>query len=156
MADCATFSGMNGRFVLAALALAAASSGASACTKSGSDAAASASPAPTTTWAPAPATPAAPGATAPATVARRTVDIVANEKGFVPTSVELKKGEPTTLVFKRTTDETCAKQVVFPELKVTKELPLNQAVAFDVPVDDARTLTFRCGMGMFKGKVVVQ
>jgi plastocyanin domain-containing protein len=87
---------------------------------------------------------------------KRSVDIVANEKGFAPTSVEVAKGQATTLVFKRTTDETCAKEVVFPELKVTKELPLNQPVAFDVPSDTARTLTFQCGMGMFKGKVVVQ
>jgi len=85
----------------------------------------------------------------------RSVAIEANEKGFTPTSVALKKGEATTLVFTRTTDETCAKQVVFPELHVTKELPLKQPVAFDVPVGDARTLTFQCGMGMFKGKIVI-
>jgi plastocyanin domain-containing protein len=87
---------------------------------------------------------------------QRQVAVTANEKGFTPTSVEVKKGEATTLVFKRTSDETCAREVVFPELKMTKELPLNQAVAIDLPVGEPRTLTFQCGMAMFKGKVVVQ
>jgi plastocyanin domain-containing protein len=84
------------------------------------------------------------------------VNIVANDKGFTPSSVDVRKGAATQLVFMRTTDETCAKQVVFPELKITKDLPLNVKVAIDVPVADARTLTFQCGMGMFKGKVVIQ
>jgi len=83
------------------------------------------------------------------------INIVANDKGFIPSSVSVKKGVATQLVFTRTTDETCAKQVVFPELKLTKDLPLNERVAIDVPVADARTLTFQCGMGMFKGKIVV-
>ena len=84
------------------------------------------------------------------------INVIANDKGFIPSSVAVKKGASTTLVFTRTTDDTCAKEVVFPELKVTKELPLNQKVAFDVPAADARTLTFQCGMGMFKGKVVIE
>lgn len=87
---------------------------------------------------------------------KREVDVTADDKGFHPSSVELKKGEAAVLVFKRTSDDTCAKQVVFPDLHVTKDLPLNQPVAFEPPVGDARTLTFQCGMGMFKGKVVVQ
>jgi plastocyanin domain-containing protein len=85
----------------------------------------------------------------------QTVAIEANEKGFTPSSVAVKKGAKMTLVFTRTTDATCATQVVFPELKVTKDLPLHQAVSIEVPTGDARTLTFQCGMGMFKGKVVV-
>jgi hypothetical protein len=96
------------------------------------------------------------GTTTSPLVAKTTlINIIANDKGFIPGSVDVKKGTPTTLVFTRTTDETCAKQVVFPELKITKDLPLNQKVSFDVPVADARTLSFQCGMGMFKGKIVI-
>ncbi len=84
------------------------------------------------------------------------VPIEANAKGFTPSSVTVTKGERTTLVFKRTSDETCATEVVFPELKIEKKLPLNQAVAFEVPTDQTRTLTFQCGMGMYKSKIVVQ
>ncbi len=85
-----------------------------------------------------------------------TVAVTAGEDGFVPSSVTFKKGEPAKLVFTRTTDKTCATEVVFPELKITKPLPLNTPVAIDIPTTDTRTLTFQCGMGMYKSKVVVQ
>jgi plastocyanin domain-containing protein len=88
--------------------------------------------------------------------AAASVNVTANEKGFTPSSFALEKGAPATLIFRRTSDETCAKEVVFPELKITKELPLNVPVPIDVPTGDARTLTFQCGMGMFKGKAVIQ
>ncbi len=83
------------------------------------------------------------------------VNVEANEKGFTPSSFELKKGEPATLIFRRTSDATCATQVVFPELKITKDLPLNVPVPIEVPTGDARTLVFQCGMGMFKGKAII-
>lgn len=87
---------------------------------------------------------------------KQRVAIRADDKGFTPSSVTLKKGTPATLVFTRTTDDTCAKDVVFPEINLKKALPLNAAVEVDVPTNDARTLAFTCGMGMFKSSVVIQ
>jgi plastocyanin domain-containing protein len=85
----------------------------------------------------------------------RKVAVTVDAKGFTPSSVDAKKGDKLQLVFTRTTDDTCAKEVVFPEINLTKPLPLNTAVAIDVPTDAARTLTFQCGMAMFKSKVVI-
>jgi plastocyanin domain-containing protein len=96
---------------------------------------------------------------APASVARAgaqgKVSVTVDAKGFTPSSVEAKKGDKLQLVFTRTTDETCAKEVVFPDINVKKDLPLYTAVAIDVPTDSSRTLTFQCGMAMFKSKVVI-
>jgi plastocyanin domain-containing protein len=92
---------------------------------------------------------------APVVTGEQPVAIIVNDDGFSPSQVTFKRGGKATLQFRRTSDLTCAKQVVFPELGLTKELPLNQQVDIEVPLDQARTLTFQCGMGMYKSKVVV-
>lgn len=81
--------------------------------------------------------------------------VAVSEKGFVPSSVSATKGEPLVLEFTRTTDVTCATKVAFPELNLTKDLPLNVPVQVPVPTDQARRLTFQCGMGMYKSSVVI-
>jgi hypothetical protein len=85
-----------------------------------------------------------------------TIAVTVGDEGFMPSRIALKRGEKSTLRFTRTSDKTCATEVVFPELGIKKSLPLNQPVDIDVPVDRARTLTFQCGMGMFKSQVVVR
>jgi plastocyanin domain-containing protein len=85
--------------------------------------------------------------------------VTAGEHGFTPDSVSIPKGTPgslATVSFVRTTDQTCATEVVFPDLDIKKPLPLNQPVAINVPSDAARTLTFQCGMGMYKGALLVK
>ncbi len=84
------------------------------------------------------------------------VNVTVGDDGFQPSSVTGTKGQPLTLEFKRTSDKTCATQVAFPELNITKDLPLNTPVAINVPTDTARKLTFQCGMGMYKSSVVIQ
>lgn len=85
--------------------------------------------------------------------------VTVGENGFVPSSLALQKGAAGSTVavtFVRTTDDTCAKEVVFPDVGIKKDLPLNKPVTVDLPADTARTLTFQCGMAMFKGALVVR
>jgi plastocyanin domain-containing protein len=85
-----------------------------------------------------------------------TIDVAVGDDGFVPSHVDVEKGNSVTLRFTRTSDATCAKEVVFPELKLKKALPLNQAVDIVIPANEAKTITFQCGMGMFKSQLVVK
>jgi plastocyanin domain-containing protein len=85
-----------------------------------------------------------------------TVAVTVGEDGFAPSAVTFKKGTPNAqLVFTRTTDKTCATEVVFPELGIKKELPKDTPVAIPIPTDKERSLGFQCGMGMYKSSVVV-
>ncbi len=88
-------------------------------------------------------------------IATNTVAVTVDADGFKPSSVKFKKGAPATLVFTRTTDQTCATEVVFPELNIKKELPKDKPVSISIPTDKEQTLTFQCGMGMYKSSVVI-
>jgi plastocyanin domain-containing protein len=86
-------------------------------------------------------------------------DVTASEHGFTPSSFEVPSGGPgshATVTFVRTTDKTCATEVVFPDLNIKKDLPLNQVVPVELPTDTAKRLSFECGMAMYKGAVVVR
>ena len=74
--------------------------------------------------------------------------------GFEPSRVDL--GAERVLVFRRTSDTTCAKSVVFPDLGIERPLPLNADVSVSLPASARGELTFQCGMAMYKGKVVAR
>jgi plastocyanin domain-containing protein len=76
--------------------------------------------------------------------------------GFVPGTITAKIDEPLSVDFVRVSDKTCITQVVFPELGIAKDLPLDTHVAISIPTDQARKLVFQCGMGMFKSLIVIQ
>ena len=94
----------------------------------------------------------APAAAAPSRTGQIRVEV--GTEGFVPAHVALADGRG--LVFRRTSDGTCATSVAFPELGLEKALPLNQDVSVELPTSAKGELTFQCGMGMYRGKVVVR
>jgi hypothetical protein len=81
--------------------------------------------------------------------------VVASEKGFEPATLKLRAGVPARITFRRTTDQTCATEVIFPNLKIKRDLPLNKPVVIELTPQKGE-LTFACGMNMFKGSIVVQ
>ncbi|MEK7854503.1 MAG: cupredoxin domain-containing protein, partial [Acidobacteriota bacterium] len=54
--------------------------------------------------------------------------VVIGSYGYDPASIRLKRGVPAKVTFLRTTDVTCATEVVFADYGIRRELPLNQAV----------------------------
>jgi plastocyanin domain-containing protein len=96
------------------------------------------------------------GACANADPAR--VDIAITNHGFEPDRVVVQKGKPTTLVFKRTTDQTCATSVVVHTgaSDIRKDLPLDQPVEIAATFEKSGDLGFACGMDMLMGVITVQ
>jgi len=84
------------------------------------------------------------------TIARVTV----TERGFEPSRVIVSPAHP--LVFRRTTRESCATALVFPEFGIEKALPLNTDVPVPLPDSAYGELAFQCGVGENRGKVVAQ
>jgi cobalt-zinc-cadmium efflux system membrane fusion protein len=93
-----------------------------------------------------------PAAAAPPAATR----VKATERGFEPAKVRVKAGVPVRLTFIRTTEATCATEVVFPSLKIRRPLPLNKPVVVELTPGKTGEIAFACGMDMFKGAVVAE
>jgi plastocyanin domain-containing protein len=83
-------------------------------------------------------------------------ELTVTDAGFAPNSITVPAGKPVTLVVTRKTDQTCAKEIAFPEQGILKPLPLNVAIEIQLPASSRREITYKCGMDMLSGKVVVQ
>ena len=103
-----------------------------------------------------PALAADPAPAAPAAGAK--IEIKVTDAGFEPREVRVKKGEPVTLSFLRTTDRTCIKAVDIPDEKVKNfQLPLDKAVSLTITPAKAGVEPFHCtAMGMGGGKIIVE
>lgn len=86
----------------------------------------------------------------------RIVELSVTTKGFEPSRVKLKKGEPVRLVITRKTDETCAKEVVIPDESIKADLPLDKAVTVTFTPKRTGEIRYSCAMGMVGGVLDVR
>lgn len=76
--------------------------------------------------------------------------------GYEPSQISVKKGQPMKLAFYRADGQNCAGTVTFPQLNISRQLPVGEPVIIELTPKDAGTLSFTCGMGMYKGMLVVE
>jgi plastocyanin domain-containing protein len=87
----------------------------------------------------------------------RVVELAVTEKGYEPSPVSLKKGEPVKLVVTRKTDQTCATEVVMEGYDINTPLPLNQPVEIAFTPKESGELRYGCAMGkMISGAFMVE
>lgn len=97
-----------------------------------------------------------PAAAEPAPGTPRTVALSVTEKGYEPSPVSLRKGEPVKLVVTRTTEQTCATELVLEDYNINVALPLNQPVEIAFTPDKSGKLVYGCAMGkMISGVFMV-
>ena len=84
------------------------------------------------------------------------VHLTVTDAGFEPAQITVAKDRPITLSVTRKTDQTCAREIVFKEIDLKRDLPLNQEVRIELPARSSGTLNYACGMDMIKGSLVVQ
>lgn len=75
--------------------------------------------------------------------------------GYSPETISIAKGKTTTLRFTRKDPSSCLEEVVIPEFKIRKFLPLNQPISIELNPEKAGEYEFVCGMNMFHGKLIV-
>lgn len=84
------------------------------------------------------------------------IAIKVDATGYHPAEASAPAGKPVKLVFTRTTDDGCGQQLVFPDLDIRKDLPLNQPVTVDVTMPASGKIAFACGMDMYRGSIVAK
>ena len=87
--------------------------------------------------------------------APRQVEIKVTDKGYEPTPITVKKGEPLRLRITRTTEETCAKDIILPDYGIEKELPMNKPVDVEFTPTKGGKLKYGCSMGMMIAGVLI-
>lgn len=82
------------------------------------------------------------------------VDITV-EGGYTPSVISIKKGKPVTLNFFRKDPSSCLEEVVLPDFRIRKYLPLNEKTPLTITLKKEGTFEISCGMNMFHGKIIV-
>ncbi len=85
----------------------------------------------------------------------REVAVTVGANGFDPWRIEARAGKPLVLLITRTTDDTCATEIVIPDAGLNVPLPLGKPVRVELTPDRAGKLRFSCAMRMFQGEIDV-
>ena len=75
--------------------------------------------------------------------------------GFVPAQLDIPANKPIKIAVTRDQRPNCGNKIIFPTLGITRDLPLGEMVLIEISAQPAGELRFACGMGMYKGAIVV-
>lgn len=78
------------------------------------------------------------------------------EGGYSPNSISVPKNKQTTINFIRKDPSSCLEEVVLPEFKIRKYLPLNEKTSITITPKKEGEFPFSCGMNMFHGRIIVR
>lgn len=77
------------------------------------------------------------------------------EGGYKPSTITIPLGKPTTLTFTRKDPNSCLEEIVLPDFKIKKFLPLHKAITVTISPVKKGTYDIHCGMNMYHGKIIV-
>jgi len=76
--------------------------------------------------------------------------------GYTPDVIVVKARQPVRLRFTRQESSTCSEMVLFPDFNKSARLPEGEEVAIEFTPERAGEYGFQCGMGMLRGKLIVE
>jgi len=83
------------------------------------------------------------------------VTIVVDNGVYQPAHIRLPANQPATLRFIRKDASPCAATVVFADLDISEELPLNKLKEVVLPPQPAGHYAFTCQMQMYRGELTM-
>ncbi len=83
------------------------------------------------------------------------VTITVDDGVYDPAWIEARRGEAITLRFVRHDPSPCAQQVIFEDLGVSEELPVDQPRDIRLQPERVGTYRFTCQMQMYQGQLRV-
>jgi len=84
------------------------------------------------------------------------VDIIVENGVYMPSRIEVTAGKKTRLRFFRKDASPCAEKVLFDDLGVSADLPLNQYIEIELLPNEPGEYPFTCQMKMYQGSLVVK
>lgn len=76
--------------------------------------------------------------------------------GYDPATVRVRRGQAVRLVFHRQESSGCSEEVVLPDFGIRRFLPPHEKTAVEFRPAEAGSYEFTCGMGMLRGRLVVE
>lgn len=76
------------------------------------------------------------------------------EGGYHPSVIRIPAQSDVTLNITRTDENSCLEEIVFPDYKIKKYLPLGETVTVTLKGPHQKESTFHCGMNMYFGKLI--
>ena len=83
------------------------------------------------------------------------INITVENGVYSPARIEMKQGEKIKLVFLRKDPSPCAEKVIFDELGINLDLPLNKPVEVEIQPGSTGEFAFTCQMKMYVGSLAV-
>lgn len=76
--------------------------------------------------------------------------------GYTPDVILIRRDRPLRIQFLREETSSCSDTVVFPDFGIRAELPAYRATTIELIPDRSGEYSFTCGMGMLKGRLIVE
>ncbi len=76
--------------------------------------------------------------------------------GYSPEVISIPLGKTTKINFTRIDPTDCLSEVVLPDFRIKRELPLNKKVTVEITPEKSGEFKFACSMNMYHGKIIVK
>jgi len=84
------------------------------------------------------------------------VEIKLDNRGYIPSSIKIKKNIPVVLSIYANGATTCVRVFVIPSLNINQVVPENEPLIIRFTPEKSGKIPFTCSMGMYQGQFIVE